>query len=192
MVAGTAIGTSQAVDLNGDIGDAQDGEEVVEGGDDVRVQRGIVASKGLHVNLVELAVTTFLRAFIPEHGTPKVEFLNPPGGVKVMLNVSTDDGGGGLGPQGQGLTALVREGVHLLFHDVRGFSDTPLKQAGFFQNGNENFPEPVASQDTVHCVSHIFPEDGIPGEDVIHAANRAYLHDFFSFRREVIAYLVAL
>ena len=99
--------------------------------DDLGIQCRHRDAEGLHIQLMELSVATLLGTFVPKHWAEAVQ----PRGRHRLLERVLDEGAyharSRLGSQRDVFTPFVREGVHLLLHDVGRF-------AGAF--GEELFP----------------------------------------------------
>jgi hypothetical protein len=69
-----------------DVGYIQLLQKYQEQVDDLSVNHGVIDGKYFYIDLMELAVPSFLRAFMAEHGPDGVEFTH--GGLQVesMLN----------------------------------------------------------------------------------------------------------
>src|SRR5476649_825013 len=83
-------------------------------------------TKDFHTQLVELAITTFLRALITEHRTdvPQTLFLIV---QQTMFNAGTHAASSPFSTQRQAFTVAVFEGIHLFFHDISHFTNGAFK-----------------------------------------------------------------
>jgi len=124
-------------------------------------------AENFDVDLMELAVSAFLGAFAPEHGTDSVELGDRIGGVEMMLKIGPDDRGCGFRPERQAFIAPIPEGVHLLFHDIRSFPYPPGEEIGLFQNGYADLPATEGGEDFPCLVFHILPSPCFLGKDVL-------------------------
>ena len=117
----------------------------------------------LRSNLVELAITSFLRTLAAKLRTDVIELLQRALPVEPMLDVGANDAGGVLRPQGQGLrflalrSRLVLPREHFLGDDVGVFADAAREQLRVFEDGSADFVKVVAREDVAHLGLHAIP-----------------------------------
>jgi len=78
--------------------------------------------------LIKLPVAALLRSFPAEHGPDHVILLNRIFGEQFVLDIGPRNGGGCFRAQGNQVPLAVREGIHLLFNNIRIFTDAPGEQ----------------------------------------------------------------
>ena len=80
-------------------------------------------AQNLYIDLIELSVSAFLRAFPPKHGADGVQFLYRVFCIGLVLDVGPNDRSGGFRPQGDQLPFSVGERVHFFLNDIRIFTN---------------------------------------------------------------------
>ncbi len=138
---------------------------------DFRIQHRVVAAESLGVDLVELAITALLRAFMPEHGPEAEELLRYGIRLKVVLDISPDNGRRRFGTQGEPFAFAVGKRVHLLFDDVCAFSDSPGEQFEFFHNRGPDFTIAEVLENLASCTLDLLPPFDLAGENVVHPSD---------------------
>jgi len=116
---------------------------------------------------MELAVSSFLGTFASEHGTDGVELGDRIGGVEVMFEVGPDNRSRSLRPERQAFIAPIPKGVHLLFHDIRGFPNPPGEEICLFQNGDADLAATEGGENSPCLIFHILPSARFLGEDIL-------------------------
>jgi hypothetical protein len=126
--------TTQGIELQGKGGQIHFFEKVHGHNDEIgiRFRTGIAEKFG--IDLVELAKPSFLRPFMPEHGTDGKELLNGTLLIETMLDVGPYHRGCGLRAQGKTSAFAVGKGIHLFGNDIRFFPNTSTKELGPLQN----------------------------------------------------------
>src|ERR1019366_7606486 len=124
------LGASERVDLKTDTGDPERCEETPGHLDDFRIERRRTLSDALDTHLRELVLPPCLGPLGSEERT-RVVHPNP---LDLLVEVGAERGaqcaGGALRPQGQGASATILEGEHLLLDDVRVRSHAADEQIG--------------------------------------------------------------
>jgi hypothetical protein len=140
-----------------DVGYIQLLQKYQEQVDDLSVNHGVIDGKYFYIDLMELAVPSFLRAFMAEHGPDGVEFTH--GGLQVesMLNEGSNHRSGSLGPEGKELPVAVRKSVHFLLHNICALSDTTGEKLRLFKNGYSYFLETEVGEDPSRYRFHQLP-----------------------------------
>ncbi len=129
-------------------------------------------AEDLGVDLVELPVAALLGSLAPEHRADHVEPLDRVGRIELVLDVGAHDGGRGLGPQGDHVSAAVGKGVHLLLDDVGVFADAALEEFGLLHDRDADLPKPEAFEKRPRVLLDLLPEFDLAGQDVLEAANQ--------------------
>ena len=140
-----------------DVGYMQLLQEYQKHVDDLGVNHGVIDGKYFYVDLMELAVPSFLRALMAEHGSDGVEFTHRGLQVESMLNEGSNHRSSSLGPEGKELPVAVRKSVHFLFHNICALSDTAGEKLGFFKNGYSYFLETEVGEDPSRYRLHQLP-----------------------------------
>jgi len=83
-----------------------------------------------------------------------------------MLQIGADDGSRRLRPERKGFVSPINESVHFLFHDVRGFPDSTLKEGRFFEQWNADLPETERLKNVTSRLFDISPLFRLRGKDV--------------------------
>jgi hypothetical protein len=153
----TTVGTAHGIYVKRDVGYMQLLQKYQEHVDDLGVNHGIIDSKYFYVDLMELAVPSFLGALVAEHGPDGVKFAHSGLQVQSMLNKGSNHRSGSLGPEGKKLPVAVRESVHFLFHNICALSDTASEKLGFFKNGYSYFLVTEVAKDPSRYRFHQLP-----------------------------------
>jgi len=130
--------------------------------------RPLVAQR-LDVDLVKLAVTSFLRLLVAEHGTRGPELL-PLVVQEPVRYPCAHHARGGFRPQRQALAVAVLEGIHLLLDDVGHLADRTAEELGVLDDRQADLAVAVVLDEVAHGVLEIAPGGGILREHVVHAA----------------------
>ncbi len=177
---------AQAVDLQAHV--LTDGQAQVapQGGghqDELGVHIWTGETQHLGTHLMELAIASFLRALVAEHGADVVQALAA-FVQKIVLVDGAHRAGGAFGAQGQ-LVAIeaVFKGVHLLFDDVGDFAQATHEQGGGLDDGRAHVQIAVAAHQLSHLVFEPFPARRFRRQDVVHAfdGGQLFCHESVSF-----------
>lgn len=166
QIGGPALRTAEAVELEGQAGDAQPPVERQRQVDDLRVQRRVDLPEGLHPELVVLPKASGLGPLIPKVRGEVVELDGLRQRAHAVLQVGADHRGRAFGPEGEAVPPLVQEGVHLLVHDVRPLPHAPHEQARLLEHGR---PDPAIPVEACQVSDDGFdpgPEGPLVGQDV--------------------------
>src|SRR5262249_47437379 len=82
------------------------------------------------------------------------------------------DAGGRLRPQGEALSALRGEGVHLLLDDVGVLADRALEERGVLDDGHADLLVSVLRKQLARTVLQPLPGADLGGQHVVHATDR--------------------
>ena len=129
-----AVPVAQAVQQQGELGQAEGAVGVVGGGDRLHVDRRVLGADRLEVELVELPVAARLRALVAERGAAGEDLDRQRALVQVVLEHGAEHAGGELGAQRDLTPAAVTEGVHLLAHDVARLAHTADEEIGVLEH----------------------------------------------------------
>ena len=147
------------------------------------VNIGAGIAEGLDADLIELAITPFLRPLMAEHLPHVVQTLWMLR-CQLVLNDRTHATGRALRTQSQRLAIqAVDEGIHLFFDDVSHFADGALKKRSRLDNRQTNRPVAIALQPRAHGFFKNFPKLRFPRQDVVHPADGLNIitHDIDAF-----------
>ncbi|OPZ80954.1 MAG: hypothetical protein BWY77_00856 [bacterium ADurb.Bin431] len=133
-VEGAALRTAGAVELKGEIREAQFGVELPGDRHDLQIDGRILLAEGFDIELGVLAEPAGLRSFKAEDRTDRIELDRLGEHMQPVLQVEAHDPGSELGAQGQWGFALVEKAVHLFLHDVGGLTHPANEKRGFFKN----------------------------------------------------------
>ena len=147
LVDGTAVRAADRVDLQLEAFDAEEPEDFVCEGDDFRVLCRARRAEALDAELVELAEPAGLGFLVPVAGGQVVDLHRARLVEQSVFKERADRAGGALRTKGDGPSALVVEGVHLLLYDVRGIAHRPVEQFGMFEDGSADLSESVVPGD---------------------------------------------
>src|SRR5262249_33259971 len=131
----------------------------------------------LRANLVELAVSAFLRTFASELRANVIETLQAGTFPQLVLNVGAHYSGCIFRAEGQPLSFFalcapaVLPGKHLLVNNVCLFAHGTLKQLQVFNYGSANFLEVVETEKLVDCGVHEIAVFNLRWQQVAHAAH---------------------
>ena len=132
------LGTANIINLEDhEVGQIQFAPQYRGQLDNLRIDIGPRHAKCFYAELMKLAITTFLWALVPEHGTlvPEPLLLVV---QQAMLICRPHTAGGAFGSQGQAVAVTVIETVHLLFDDIGDFPDRALEQLGLLEDRKSN------------------------------------------------------
>jgi len=129
-----ALRTAGAVELKGEIGEAQFSIELPGDGHDFQIDGRVLFPEGFDIELRVLAESSGLGALKPEDRADRIELDRLGEHVQPVLQVEAHDSGGEFRAQGQGGLALVQEAVHLFFHDVGGLAHTADEEGRLFKD----------------------------------------------------------
>jgi hypothetical protein len=138
---GPALRASQRIDLKGKTAQTDRLDEVHAKDDDFRIRLGTRVSEDLRIDLVELPEAALLGPFVPEHGPDGKELLNGVVFIKTVLDVGPDQGSRGFRPEAHALSLAVREGIHLLGHNIGFFADAPAEELRQLEKGGHDLLE---------------------------------------------------
>ncbi len=163
---------AQAVELELDrIADAQFAPQAPGQHDQLGVDVRTVEVEHFDTDLVELAITAFLRTLVAEHRTDVPEFLNLATAGDAVLQHRAHTGRRAFRAQGQGVAVAVVEGVHLFFDDVGHFTDGTLEQFGELDDRHADLLVTVVIQQTRNGALEMTPQGSLFGQDIVHATN---------------------
>jgi hypothetical protein len=151
-------------------------QEMHEHDNDFGIDHGVIHPEDLCVDLIKLTVATFLRSLISEHRSHKVDFCHGIKRVHLMFQIGPSHGGSGFGSKGQGITALIRECVHLLFNDVCGLANASSKEFSPFNDRDSKFRESETLEDLSRSIFNKVPLPDLLGKDVVKSSNRLDFH----------------
>ena len=123
------------------------------------------------VDLVELAVTSLLRAFVPEQRAVRRQFQR---GVLLpaVREIGAGDPGGEFGPQGKRIPAAILEGIHFLRDNVSRFAERAGKDRRPFEHRHFRAAEAIEFADSFESFDHMREGFGLCAEDILRAPDR--------------------
>lgn len=142
-------------------------------GHDLQIHRRVLLADGLDVELGMLAVASGLWSLIAETGTDGVNLDRLGANMHAMLEVGTDHPGCELRAQGDEISTLVEERVHLLLHDVRGLAHAVLEERCLLKDGRVQLLIAVQLSDAMDALLDVTPVGLILGQDILCATSRA-------------------
>jgi len=98
-----------------------------------------------------------------------------------VLQIGPRHGSRGFGPEGERISTPVGKGVHLLFNDVRGLTDTSREKFGPLQDRDANLREAETLKDLSCGSFYKLPLPDLIGKDVIKTANCLISLNFLPF-----------
>ncbi|KWV84877.1 hypothetical protein PFLmoz3_05479 [Pseudomonas fluorescens] len=122
-------------------------------------------------DLVELAVTAFLRALVAEHRADVPQLLGLATTGDAMFQYGANARGSAFRAQGQGVAVTVFKGVHLFFDDVGHFTDGALEQLGELDDRHADLLVTVVIQQARDSAFEVAPQWRLLRQDVVHATN---------------------
>jgi hypothetical protein len=140
-----------------DVGYTQLLQKYQEHVDDLGVNHGVIDGKYFYVDLMELAVPSFLGTLMAEHRPEGVKFTHRGLQVESMLNKGSNYRSGSLGPEGKKLPVAVRKSVHFLFHNIGALSYTAGEKLGLFKNWYSYFLVTEVGEDPSRYRLHQLP-----------------------------------
>ena len=169
-VARLADAVAHGVELEGDLAQAEAGEEVVGERDHLDVEVGVGHPECLHAQLVVLTVATLLGPLVPEQ---RRHVPGLPGRDGVVLHEGAGDRGRALRAQGHQLPVAVREDVHLLADDLALLTDAAVEDALVLDDRREGEAIAGALDQGGEAHDRVLPADRLGPQDVVHAGGRA-------------------
>ena len=175
-------GAAHGVQFERPVGNAYAIEQRGQELEDFCVSGGRLAAGGggaddFGVNLVELAVASFLRALAAEHGADREELVQATL-PEFVLDVGADDAGGVFWAEGQrlafiafGATAIFPS-EHFFRDNVRVFANASGEQFGGFEDGSADFVEVVGAENVADGGFDEVPERGVGWEKVAGSSGR--------------------
>ena len=151
LIDGTAVRAADRVDLQFEALDAEESEDLIGQRDDFRVLGRARRAEALDAELVELTEPSGLGFLVPVAGGQVVDLHGARLVEQSVLEERADRAGGALRTKGDGTSALVVEGVHLLLHDVRGVAHGTVEQFRMFEDGSTDLSEAVVPGDIGQC-----------------------------------------
>ena len=171
-VSVAAFAVAQGVQLQGDFfAHPQRLQDVGPEGDDFHVGHGLGDAQHLHVDLVELALASLLRALVAEHRSAAEKFERQVLGEAVRQD-GADHARRTLRAQGDAVSAAVLERIHLLGHDVGGIAQGTREDLRELEDRRRYLGEPVARGNLAGRLLHVAVAQHFPGQDVAGAADR--------------------
>ncbi len=133
-------------------------------------QSGLHA-KDLGIDLIKLPVSSLLGPLPAEHGTDGVKFLDRIRGIQSMLNVGPHNRSRGFRTQGNQIPFAIRKGVHLLFDNVRIFTDAAGKELGTLHNGDADLFEAEILQKLTGNFFNCLPQLDFAGKNIFKSSD---------------------
>ena len=144
MVGRAAFRAADAVDVHRKALNAKPFEQVERQGDAFRVHARARRTVDLHAKLVMFAQAACLRLLIAEHRAVEIIHLR---GLRLVeefgFHEHARNARRALRLERHGTVALVREGVHLLLHHVRGIAHAAQEQLRMLEHGRARLAEAV-------------------------------------------------
>jgi len=95
--------------------------------------------------------------------------------VEAIFNVGADDACGELRAQGERMVALIAEGIHLFFDDVRRAADAAREKPGGFEDGRFDALVAETASGRRGAADDVFPIGLFGGQQVLRACGTAKL-----------------
>jgi len=160
----------QGIELQGDAGQPQVTPQAGTHQDLFGIDIRAGKAQRLDADLMELAITPFLGAFVAKHLTDVVEPLGLVGN-QVMLDDSAHATCGTLRTQRQRLAVeAVDKRVHLLLDDIGDLADGPLEQRCRLDDRQAQGAVAVALEPRTDGLLEQIPELGLVRQDIVHPA----------------------
>ena len=140
QVRGSALRAADRIQLQLDGFDADFFQEIDRRENDFGVQLRRIVGENLDAELLELAVSAFLRFVIAEHGAEVVEAQRDDGLEKVIFDGRPHHRSRVLRAQRQAAIGLVGEGVHLFLDDIGLAADAAAEQFAVLEDRSADFP----------------------------------------------------
>jgi hypothetical protein len=153
----TTFGTAHGIYVQRDVGYLQLRQKYQKHVDDLGIHHGVIDGKYFYIDLMELAVPSFLGTLMAEHGPDGVKLTHSGLQVQSMLNKGSNHRSSSFGPEGKELPVAVRKSVHFLFHNICAFSYTAGEKLGFFENGYSYFLITEVGEDPSRYRLHQLP-----------------------------------
>ena len=135
---------------------------------DIRLRFG--HAQQLDADLVELPLAALLRPLVPKHGT-LIEELQRQRLAQPARDQRPRHACRAFRAQGDLLTAIVGEGVHLLRDHVRAFAERALEHFRELENRGLDLAEPIALRRSERRIDDMAMAAGVLRQQVMGAAN---------------------
>ena len=142
-IGGATLGVADAVDVEGDVGEAKLGYETPSDLYYLGIHGRVGVAEDFEAELVVFAVAACLGTLVAEDGAEIVEADGLGEVVHAVFEVGAAYGGGAFGAEGEEVAAAVGEGVGLLLDDVGACADGAVEEAGAFEDGSVEAGEAV-------------------------------------------------
>src|SRR5215472_16268564 len=123
----------------------------------------------LDVELMELTIAALLRSLVAEHGARGPQALRPVIG-EVVLYRGAHDSRCRFRAEREAFSVIV-EGVHLPLDDVGRATDATDEERRGFDDRQTHVAIPVLREGLARGVLDAFPDRGLVGQHIVHAAN---------------------
>src|SRR5690606_23279803 len=168
----TRLTGAQAVELQGHrIGQAEFLPQAPGEHDQLGIDVRPWQVEGFHADLMELAITSFLRLLVAEHRAGIPQFLHLATTGQTMLKHGAHATGSAFGAQGQGFFVTVEEGIHFLVDHVGTLANTASEQLGVLDDGQTDFLVAVAIEQADQRIFQVAPGRRLLRQDIVHATN---------------------
>ena len=131
--------------------------------DDFGIDVRAIKAVRLYADLMELAITPFLRPFVAEHRplVPKPLSLVM---QQAVFHSRPHAAGSAFRAQRQAVTVAVVEGVHLFLDDIGDFANRAGKQRRLFHDRRTNFIKSVAVHELAYFALKKLPARAVAGQ----------------------------
>src|SRR6185503_13530954 len=110
---------------------------------------------------------------VPEHRAHRVELRRRQRVLETVLDICAHHARRRFRPERDAIAALVREAVHLLLHDVRGFARALGEQFLALDDRRADFDVAVARAELGRYPLDELPSLHLPRQDVVRSTNRS-------------------
>ena len=165
-----AVAIAQRVEMQRHAGDTEFLEQLVGHGEQFDIGLWFTRADDFSIDLVELAIAPFLRAFVAEQRAMRRQLdrrvLLPP-----VRQEGARDPGGEFGAQRQAFAAAIVEGVHFLADHVGRFADRAAENFGLFEHGHFDAAEAIELAHALEGFDYECECLGVGAENVLRAAD---------------------
>ena len=176
----TTFGAAYGIDFQLQILQAQTLQYLHSQQNDFRIDIRTGYAQSFYTELVELTQTACLRTVITEHRSDVIELRGSVILAQLMLNVSADSTGGVFRTQGNAAVAAVGKGIHFLFNNVGGITDTALEQLCMLKHRSSDFFVAILCANFAHGFFQITPCVNVGRHNILRTSGCCCQHSLSS------------